>query len=74
MAGEWRLTLHATSPLGQRVEYWQRPGNGYSTAESPAKVTVSGRTVAKGWSSDGTTYAAYTRIAAEGYTQPARTH
>lgn len=70
MAWEWQLTFNATSPRGQRVEYWQRPGNGYSVAESPAKVVVSGKAVLRGWSCDGKTYAEYNRIAQEGYTAP----
>lgn len=67
MAWEWVLALSATSPRGQRVEYWQRPGNGYSVAESPAKVVVSGKAVHTGWSCDGVTYAEYARIVREGY-------
>lgn len=68
MSGEWQLTLNSTSPRGQRVEYWQLPGGGCSMAESPAKVVVSGKTVRKGWSCDGVTYAEYARIVREGYT------
>lgn len=66
MAG-WQTTLNATSPRGQRVEYQQRPGGGYSLAESPARVVVSGRVVAEGWSCDGKTYREYARIVREGY-------
>lgn len=58
----WRTTLNETSPRGQRVEYQQKKVEGCSSAESPARVLVSGRTVAQGWSSDGTTYAEYERI------------
>lgn len=63
----WQTTLSGTSPLNQRVEYRQNPGNGVSMAESEARVVVSGNTVVRGWSSDGKTYAAYARIVAEGY-------
>jgi len=59
----WQLTLSMTNSLGQRVEYWQRPGGGYSMAESPAKVTVSGKTVIRGWSCGGATYDEYARLA-----------
>ena len=65
----WQMTLNATSPKGQRVEYWQRPGGGYSMAESPAHVRVSGRIVAQGWSCDGVTYEEYARIVREGYAE-----
>lgn len=51
-----------TSPTGQKVEYRQYPSNGVSLAESRAKVFVSGKCVASGWSSDGVTYAAYAKI------------
>ena len=67
----WQKTFNHTSPTGQRVEYWQCPGGGYSVAESPAHVKVSGKVVAKGWSCDGVTYAEYARIVREGYTEPA---
>jgi len=67
MAWEWKTSLTATSPRGQWVEYQQRPGNGYSNAESPARVVVSGKAVLQGWSGDGTTYAEYARIVREGY-------
>ncbi|MBD0673936.1 hypothetical protein BU198_25275 [Streptomyces sp. CBMA156] len=50
------------------MEYWQNPGGGYSLAESPAQVRVSGHTVVNGWSCDGKTYAEYARIVREGYT------
>lgn len=71
MTWEWKTTLNATSPRNQRVEYQQRPGNGYSSAESPARVLVSGKVVHTGWSCDGTTYDTYARIVREGYTPPA---
>lgn len=67
MAWEWKITLNGTSPRNQRVEYQQRPGNGYSAAESPARVVVSGKVVVKGWSCDGKTYDAYARFVREGY-------
>lgn len=63
----WTKTLNATSPKGQRVEYWQNPGGGYSLGESPAQVRVSGHTVVNGWSCDGRTHAEYARIVREGY-------
>lgn len=66
----WQKTSAHTSPKGQRVEYWQNIGNGYSSAESPAKVVVSGRTVHKGYSCDGTTYETYDRAVKEGWTEP----
>mgnify|MGYP001610855260 CR=1 FL=1 len=69
----WQQTLNSTSPTNQRVEYWQNPGNGYSMAESPAKVVVSGRVVARGWSCDGTTYEEYARIVREGYAELPKT-
>ncbi len=70
----WQMTLSQTSAKGQKVEYWQCPGGGYSMAESPARVKVSGRVVAKGWSCDGVTYAEYDRIVQEGYIEPTPEH
>lgn len=52
------------------MEYWQNLGGGYSLAESPAQVRVSGHTVVNGWSCDGETYAEYAeyaRIVREGH-------
>lgn len=65
----WQTTLDGTSPRGQYVEYRQNIGGGYSSAEAPAHVVVSGRVVVKGWSCDGTTYAAYARAVREGWTE-----
>lgn len=68
MAWEWKTTLSGTSPRGQWVEYQQRPGNGYSMAESPARVVVSGKVVKSGWSCAGDASEEYFRIMRDGYT------
>lgn len=65
----WKMTFNDTSPTGQRVEYWQCPGGGYSVGESPARVKVSGRVVVKGWSCDGKTFQAYVKAVQDGWTE-----
>jgi hypothetical protein len=55
------------SPKGQRVEYRQYPSSSTSLAESKARVVVSGKTVATGWSCDGVTYDIYRRAVQEGW-------
>lgn len=60
--------LASTSPTGQKIEYRWYPGAGISEAESRAKVFVSGKCIASGWSSDGVTYAAYAKAVREGWT------
>lgn len=59
--------MATTSATGQRVEYRQYPREGVSLAESPCRVVVSGRTVARGWSSDGVTYGIYAKAIKEGW-------
>jgi hypothetical protein len=58
------------SAKGQRVEYREFLREGDSPAERVVHVVVSGKTVARGWASDGKTYDEFRRIVREGWTEP----
>lgn len=55
----WQLEFNTTDPRGRRVEYWTLDQGGWSRAERPDKVTVSGKTVHRGWVSDHQGYSVY---------------
>lgn len=65
---EYEVEGYGTSPRGQRVEFRTYPREGDSRAERRAHVVVSGRTVARGYSCDGVTYATFERAVKEGWT------
>lgn len=48
----WETEFTTTDPRGRRVEYKTRAAAGYSRAERPDRVLVSGKVVHQGWVSD----------------------
>lgn len=61
----WELEFATTNSKRQRVEYWTRAMVGYSRAERPDKVTVSGKAVHRGWVSDHQGYKIYKERASQ---------
>ena len=48
----WQTEFTTTDRLGRRVEYETLDRGGWSRAERPDRVKVSGKTVHRGWVSD----------------------
>lgn len=65
----WVTEFTSTSPRNQRVEYQTNKITGYSAAERPDRVRVSGKVVHTGWASNHQGFALYKRITQEGYTE-----
>lgn len=55
----WETEFTTTDPHGRRVEYQTRAMVGYSRAERPDRVKVSGRVVHRGYVSDHQGYEIY---------------
>lgn len=65
----WETEFASTTPgkRPKRVEYQTYDGLGYSRAERPDRVKLSGRTVHRGWVSDGKGSKLYKSLCNEWY-------
>lgn len=59
----WETEFTGTSPNGQRVDYQTRARLGWSRAERPDRVKVSGQVVHTGWVSNHRGYEVYQQYA-----------
>ena len=65
----WETEFRSTTPgkRPKRVEYQTNAWEGYSRAERPDRVRVSGKVVHKGWASDQRGFALYKALTTEWY-------